>query len=82
MLWMYQRVFYGEVNPEVGSHVYDLNLREWASVIPLIAMMVWMGVYSQSFLPPVGKVNARVLDQTRVNVPFRVQLKQGGRHAD
>ena len=40
------------------SHVFDLRLREWAAVLPLIVMMVWMGVYSQSFLPPVGKVNA------------------------
>ena len=49
----------------------DLNLREWAAVIPLIAMMVWMGVYSQSFLPPVGKTTARVLEQTQINVPVR-----------
>jgi NADH-quinone oxidoreductase subunit M len=74
MLWLYQRVFYGEVNPEVRAHVADLNLREWAAVVPLIVMMVWMGMFSQSFLPPVGKVNARVLDQTQVNVPFRVQI--------
>jgi NADH-quinone oxidoreductase subunit M len=72
MLWLYQRVFYGEVNPEVRARVPDLKLREWAVVVPLIAMMVWMGVYSQSFLPPVGKVTARVLEQTQVNVPFRV----------
>jgi len=74
MLWMYQRVFYGEAGPEVRSHVPDLNLREWAAVIPLIVMMVWMGVYSQSFLPPVSKTTARVLDQTQVNVPFRVAV--------
>jgi NADH-quinone oxidoreductase subunit M len=73
MLWLYQRVFYGEVNPEVRSHVFDLKLREWTAVVPLIAMMVWMGVYSQSFLPPVGKVTAHLLDQAQVNVPFRVQ---------
>ncbi len=73
MLWLYQRVFYGEVNPEVRSHVFDMNVREWAAIVPLIAMMVWMGVYSQSFLPPVGKVTAQVLDQTQVNVPFRVK---------
>jgi len=43
-------------------------------VIPLVVMMVWMGVYSQSFLPPVSKVTARVLEQTQVNVPFRVSV--------
>jgi NADH-quinone oxidoreductase subunit M len=74
MLWMYQRVFYGEASGEVRSHVLDLKLREWAAIVPLIVMMVWMGVYSKSFLDPVGKVNARLLDETHVNVPFRVQL--------
>jgi NADH-quinone oxidoreductase subunit M len=78
MLWLYQRVFYGEVNPDLRSHLPDLNLREWAAVIPLIVMMVWMGVYSQSFLPPVGKTTARLLDQTQVNVPFRVHVRQPG----
>ena len=75
MLWLYQRVFYGEVNEHVRSHLPDLNFREWAVVVPLIAMMVWMGVYSQSFLPPVGKTTARVLSQTQVNVPFQVQAR-------
>ena len=52
----------------------DLNAREWAATLPLIVMMVWMGIYSQSFLPPVSKVTAHVLDQTQINVPFRVQI--------
>jgi NADH-quinone oxidoreductase subunit M len=75
MLWMYQRVFYGELKDAVRSHMPDLNLREWAVVVPLIAMMVWMGVYSKSFLDPVGKTTARVLEQTQVNVPYRVDLR-------
>ena len=75
MLWMYQRVFYGELREAVRAHMPDLNLREWAVVVPLIAMMVWMGVYSKSFLDPVGKTTARVLEQTQVNVPYRVDLR-------
>jgi NADH-quinone oxidoreductase subunit M len=76
MLWMVQRVFYGEAREEVRRHVADMSPREWAAVVPLIAMMVWMGMFSQSFLPPVGKVNARVLEQSQMNVPFRVQIAQ------
>lgn len=72
MLWMYQRVIYGEAGDEVRHHIFDLKAREWAAVVPLIVMMVWMGVYSQSFLPPVSKTTALVLQQTQVNVPFRV----------
>jgi NADH-quinone oxidoreductase subunit M len=76
MLWLYQRVFYGETSDDLRSHMPDMNLREWAAVVPLIVMMVWMGVYSQSFLPPVTKATARVLDQAQINVPFRVQLRR------
>jgi len=46
MLWLYQRVFYGETPDEVRHHVFDLRPREWAAIVPLIAMMVWMGMYS------------------------------------
>jgi len=77
MLWLYQRVFYGETSEEVRHHVPDMKLREWAAIVPLILMMVWMGVYSQSFLQPVSKTTARVLDQTRLNVPIRVEIKKG-----
>jgi NADH-quinone oxidoreductase subunit M len=76
MLWMYQRVFYGEASEEVRHHVPDLGLREWVLVVPLILMMVWMGTYTQTFLPAVSKATARVLEQTEVNVPFRVQHPQ------
>jgi NADH-quinone oxidoreductase subunit M len=77
MLWLYQRVFFGVTGEEVRHHVFDLKIREWAAVAPLILMMVWMGVYSQSFLPPVSKTTARVLDQTRLNVPIRVGIEKG-----
>jgi NADH-quinone oxidoreductase subunit M len=77
MLWLYQRVFYGEASEEVRHHIPDMKLREWAAIVPLILMMVWMGVYSQSFLQPVSKTTARVLDQTRLNVPIRVGIEKG-----
>ena len=76
MLWLYQRVFYGEASEDLRHHMFDLKGREWAAVIPLVAMMVWMGIYPQSFLPPVGKATARVLEQTQANVPIRVELKR------
>ena len=74
MLWMYQRVFYGVAGAEVRSHIPDLNVREWAAILPLIVMMVWMGVYSQTFLVRVGRITNGILEQTNVNVPYRVSL--------
>lgn len=84
MLWMYQRVFFGEVTEEVKHHMPDFNAREWACVIPLVVMMVWMGVYTQTFLPPVTEANAKILDQSKGNAPLRVSLPHmsgGNAHA-
>ena len=72
MLWMYQRVFFGETGEEVKHHVPELTLREWACIVPLVGMMVWMGMYSQTFLPAVSETNAKILEQSRANAPLRV----------
>ncbi len=76
MLWLYQRVFFGETPDSVRHDIFDLRARELAAVAPLIVMMVWMGVYSQTFLPRVTEANTRILEQTQVNVPFQVRLGQ------
>ncbi|HEY3128174.1 MAG TPA: NADH-quinone oxidoreductase subunit M [Acidobacteriota bacterium] len=49
MLWMYQRVFFGNVR-EANRSFADLKLREYAVLVPLLVMMIWMGMYSASFL--------------------------------
>jgi NADH-quinone oxidoreductase subunit M len=65
MLWMYQRTFFGETPEEVKHHVPDLSTREWACVLPLIFMMVWMGMGSMDFLPRISETTARILEQSR-----------------
>jgi NADH-quinone oxidoreductase subunit M len=74
MLWMYQRVFFGEISEETRHHMPDFNGREWACMLPLVIMMVWMGVLTQTFLPPVTETDAKILDQSKMNVPLRVAL--------
>ncbi|HOK45334.1 MAG TPA: NADH-quinone oxidoreductase subunit M [Bryobacteraceae bacterium] len=71
MLWMYQRVFYGEARKDFSMR--DANLREWAVMSPLIILMVWMGTYTQTFLPPITASSAAILEQTKVNVEFHVE---------
>jgi NADH-quinone oxidoreductase subunit M len=82
MLWMYQRVFFGELKEEVKLHMPDLNLREWACMIPLVVMMVWMGIWTQTFLPAVTESNLKVLDQSKSNAPLRVSLPAAGGHSN
>ena len=73
MLWLYQRVFYGETPEHVRAHVVDMNGREFAALLPLIVLMVWMGTYTSSFLPPITTAANTALDESRVNVEFRVR---------
>ena len=63
MLWMVQRVFYGRADGNL--HMHDLTVREYVALIPMIAMMVWMGVYSQSFLPAVSSKNTEILKMSQ-----------------
>jgi NADH-quinone oxidoreductase subunit M len=77
MLWLYQRVFFGETRPELAAHMPDLGRREWAAVLPLVVLMVWMGTLTQSFLPPITKSAAAILDTTKVGVSFEVRAIPG-----
>ena len=45
LLWMYQRVIFGEVTHEENRRLTDLSLREWAVLVPLLVLIVWIGVY-------------------------------------
>src|SRR5579872_844882 len=49
ILWMYQRAFGGPVNPSVSS-MTDLRPREVLAVAPLIALIVFVGVYPKPVL--------------------------------
>jgi NADH-quinone oxidoreductase subunit M len=81
LLWMFQRVFFGELTDEVKHHMPDLNLREWACVVPLVIMMVWMGVYTQTFLAPVSEANMKILNQTSSTARVVMPAAGGPTHA-
>jgi NADH-quinone oxidoreductase subunit M len=53
MLWMVKKVFFGEeagVVVEHKGHGLDLNWREGAALMPLIILIFWMGLSSNTFL--------------------------------
>jgi NADH-quinone oxidoreductase subunit M len=49
MLWMFQRVMFGAVTHEENRGLKDLNLREIVTLVPIIIMIIWMGVYPTFF---------------------------------
>jgi NADH-quinone oxidoreductase subunit M len=50
MLWMYQRVMFGEVTHAVNKQLTDLTLREVVVLVPVVLVIVWIGLYPQPFL--------------------------------
>jgi NADH-quinone oxidoreductase subunit M len=45
LLWLYQRVMFGPVTNPANEHMEDLNWREYATLVPLIILCFWIGIY-------------------------------------
>ncbi len=62
LLWMFQRMFLGEVTNEKNRNLPDMSRREIAMLVPLLIMIFWIGLYPKPFLdllaPSVGHLAA------------------------
>ena len=60
-LWLYQRMFFGNIENEKNESLSDLNIREWVYMTPLLLLSLWIGVYPKPFLDYIKQpVNAIV----------------------
>src|SRR6185436_7938942 len=62
MLWMFQRVNYGPVSNEKNAALPDLRPREWAVIVPIIAVAILMGIFPNLFLRPIEPSVERMLN--------------------
>ncbi|MDP9057756.1 MAG: NADH-quinone oxidoreductase subunit M [Pseudomonadota bacterium] len=53
MLYLYRRVAFGMQKNADAAAMPDLALREWVMLAPIAAVVMWMGVYPESFLAPI-----------------------------
>jgi NADH-quinone oxidoreductase subunit M len=49
MLWMFQRVMFGEIKNPENLKLRDLNIREIAYMVPMVIMIFLMGIYPKLF---------------------------------
>jgi NADH-quinone oxidoreductase subunit M len=60
LLWLYQRVMLGEITNPANLELKDLIRGELATLAPLIALMIWIGVYPaplfRALAPPVERI--------------------------
>lgn len=63
MVWLYYRVALNEVNPSTESHLFDLDLREIATLVPLVALVFLIGVQPGILLSYMHVSVAHLLEQ-------------------
>jgi len=65
LLWMVQRVLYGEVTNPKNLGLPDLTTREFAVIVPLVFLALYMGVASPSFTRKIEPSVAALLQKVR-----------------
>jgi NADH-quinone oxidoreductase subunit M len=74
MLWMFQRVMFGEVTKDENRNLKDLSLREIVVLLPLVFFIIQIGVYPKPFLSRMDASVKHLIQQ--------VELKTGEKRAE
>jgi NADH-quinone oxidoreductase subunit M len=65
MLWMFQRTMYGEPK-EATSDFADLTKQEIIVLLPIVAIILWIGVYPHLFLGLAEPAVRNILDMHNI----------------
>jgi NADH-quinone oxidoreductase subunit M len=68
LLWLYQRVMFGPVTNFANEKLPDLNAREYATLVPLVILAFWIGIYPKPFFRFIEKPVQKIVEQ--VNPKF------------
>ena len=81
LLWMYQRVVFGEVTREANRQLRDLSPREWALLAPVILFIVWIGVHPATVMRPTEATIEALIAQVQAKAAVASPPAAGGRIA-
>ncbi|MBA3577642.1 MAG: NADH-quinone oxidoreductase subunit M [Sphingomonas sp.] len=69
MLWLYWRIAFGVARTPQAAAMSDLSAREWVLLAPIAAVVLWMGVYPESFMRPMRADVGRLLERIERAAP-------------
>ncbi|HEX7152995.1 MAG TPA: NADH-quinone oxidoreductase subunit M [Thermoanaerobaculia bacterium] len=77
LLWLYQRVFWGPLDNPKNAGLADVNFRELATLVPLVILMIWIGIFPKIFFDTIAepvdyivrKVDPQYFDRNPVTYP-------------
>jgi len=80
LLWAYQRIFTGPVTLEENRHLPDLGFREVALLLPIVALVLFLGIYPKPALDRVEPAVQGILE--RIEQATDYQVPQFGEQAE
>ncbi|HTS91394.1 MAG TPA: NADH-quinone oxidoreductase subunit M [Stellaceae bacterium] len=63
MLYLYRRIIFEKITKDDVRAMLDLHWREVLVFAPMLVVVLWMGIYPNSFLKPMQATLARVMDR-------------------
>jgi NADH-quinone oxidoreductase subunit M len=65
MLWMFQRVMFGELKNPKNAELKDLSSREVVLMLPLLLFVFWIGVYPNTFFDKMNPAIEQLIQQVK-----------------
>ena len=67
-LYLYRRIIFGELTKDSVKALSDLSVREIAIFAPLVVLVIWMGIYPNSFLDPIAASVAHLVENYQTSL--------------
>ncbi len=81
MLFLYRRIAFGEIVHDDVRVMPDLSLREIGLLVPIAAVVLWMGIYPESFIAPMRGDAATLVARVARAQPAGDSLPTSGKPA-
>ena len=61
LLWLYQRIFFGEITNPANAKLQDLTLREQLTLAPLVILALWIGLYPKPIFDVIRRPSEKIV---------------------
>jgi NADH-quinone oxidoreductase subunit M len=78
LLWAIQRILFNPLDKPANAHIPDLNRRELAILVPLIAVIIWLGVYPAPVLRRMEGSAQALVDRVQGSTALAREPRAGG----
>ena len=78
MLSLFKKTFFGPITKEENRVLKDLNAKETWSLIPLVLIVVWLGIYPKPVLEPIDnsvKAMLQFMDEKAITVEAKDMIR-------